>query len=257
MTRRALLPCAALAVRSAKAAPRARVESLQVISQQPEFYHGWPTLTRRRSDELLVTYSGGREAHVCPFGRVKIIRSFDNPRRWSPWMLRSTDGGLTWSARYRVPVNSPHGPVAASGGRLLYAGKKLWDTGRKVGLCESTDDGVTWRWLSNIPARAGDAIAEYHELHAVEAGDGWIVVQIRNHNAANAGETLQCESSDGGHSWNAPRPIGVWGMPSHFAASSGWPPAHDVRLSARAVRKPGANQRGPRPELVRSIGDLE
>jgi sialidase-1 len=41
-------------------------------------------------------------------------------------------------------------------------------------------------------------------------------VQIRNHNAANAGETLQCESSDGGHSWSAPRPIGVWGMPSHL-----------------------------------------
>src|SRR5260370_26842294 len=80
MTRRALFPCAAMAARLAKASPRARVESLQVISQEPEFYHGWPTLTRLHSGELLVAYSGGREAHVCPFGRVEIIRSSDNGR---------------------------------------------------------------------------------------------------------------------------------------------------------------------------------
>ena len=42
-------------------------------------------------------------------------------------MLRSTDGGMNWSAPYRVPVNSPHGPVALSSGRLVYAGKKLWE----------------------------------------------------------------------------------------------------------------------------------
>jgi sialidase-1 len=34
-------------------------------------------LTRLHSGELFVTYSGGREAHVCPFGRVEIIRKAD------------------------------------------------------------------------------------------------------------------------------------------------------------------------------------
>jgi len=39
----------------------ARVESLQVISQQPEFYHRWPTLTRLHSGKLLGrTPEGGR-----------------------------------------------------------------------------------------------------------------------------------------------------------------------------------------------------
>ena len=37
------------------------------------------------------------------------------------WMIRSTDGGVTWSARYAVSVNSPHGPVAVRDGRLIYA----------------------------------------------------------------------------------------------------------------------------------------
>ena len=69
------------------------------------------------------------------------------------WMLRSTDGGLSWSKPYRVPLNSPHGPSVIANGRLLYAGKQLWETGKKVGVCESTDDGKSWKWLSDIPTR--------------------------------------------------------------------------------------------------------
>jgi hypothetical protein len=275
MTRRSF-SFAAMAAASASPA-RAAVESIATISCQPEFYHGWPTLALRRSGELVVAWSGGRESHVCPYGRVELIRSRDAGRTWSfpetlwdspiddrdagvietstgallvttftslayeagiakheswqavqlrttseqrrsllgTWMLRSADG-LTWSAPTRVPVNSPHGPIALTSGRLLYPGKQLWEPGAKSGVCESTDDGRTWRWLSDIPTRPGDKPAEYHELHGVEAGDGRILVHIRNHNPANAGETLQCESRDGGRSWTTPRPIGVWGLPSHL-----------------------------------------
>jgi Neuraminidase (sialidase) len=265
---------------------RAEVESIITISRQPEFYHGWPTLALRGNGELLVAYSGGREAHVCPFGRVELMRSRDGGRTWSwpevvldtpiddrdagaietaagsllvttftslayeavlarargwsaekmerwqaaerrttaeqrrellgTWMLRSTNGGMTWSGPMRVPLNSPHGPAAVSGGRLLYAGKQLWDPGTKVGVAESADDGRSWRWLSGIPARPGDRVEDYHELHAVEAADGRVIVHIRNHNRANSGETLQCESRDGGRTWSTPHPIGVWGLPSHL-----------------------------------------
>jgi sialidase-1 len=285
LTRRALLTSAALAP-AARSAPRARVESIATISQQPEFYHGWPTLAQRRNGELLVACSGGREAHVCPFGRVELMRSSDGGRTWSwpevvldtpiddrdagvletrsgallvttftslayqpllerakdwpagklsrwravnrrtteqqrqallgTWMQRSTDGGMTWSAPYRVPLNSPHGPIALADGRLIYAGKQLWEPGRKVGAAESRDDGRTWSWLSDIPARPGDNVEEYHELHAVEAANGSLIAHIRNHCPANARETLQCESSDGGKTWTTPHAIGVWGLPSHL-----------------------------------------
>lgn len=129
-------------------------------------------------------------------------------------MLRSTDGGMTWSAPYRVPVNSPHGPVAA-GGRLIYAGREL-HSGKRVGICESKDDGLTWKWLAEIPARPGDDPGQYHELHAVEAGPGHLIAQIRNHNKPNDRETLQSESMDNGKTWSVPRPIGVWGLPPHL-----------------------------------------
>ncbi len=273
------------------AVPSLKVEDVRTISLEPDFYHGWPTVARRRNGDLVVTYSGGRQAHVCPFGRVEMMVSHDRGATWQwpqtildgpsddrdsgvletakgtllvttftslayeavlekgealkgkpeawpeakltawelvhnrlsaeqrqaelgEWMIRSTDGGITWSARYPTIVNSPHGPIQLSDGRLLYAGKQLWTAEKKNGVCESTDDGATWKWLAEIAPRAGDEALQYHELHAVEAADGRLIAQIRNHNKNNAGETLQTESSDGGKTWSEPRSIGVWGLPS-------------------------------------------
>ena len=132
------------------------------------------------------------------------------------WILRSEDGGLNWSAKTPSVVNSPHGPIALSNGRLLYAGKELWTGQRRIGVAFSGDDGRSWQWAAEIPAREGDDPAEYHELHAVEMPDRRVVVHIRNHNPSHAGETLQCESTDGGLSWTKPRSVGVWGLPSHL-----------------------------------------
>jgi sialidase-1 len=271
------------------AAPAAEILETKVISQQPAYYHGWPTLARRKNGQLLVVCSGGRESHVCPFGRVELMTSDDGGKSWSyprvlldgpiddrdagvmetakgsilvttftslayepiltaaekndkwesdrlarwkavnarlsaerrkqdlgVWMIRSTDDGVTWSQRYDCLVDSPHGPIQLSDGRLLYAGKDLWRQGERVGVCESTDDGQTWKWLAQIPVRDGDSHTEYHELHAVETEDGRIVCQIRNENKVNNNETLQCESSDGGKTWSKPKSIGVWGLPSHL-----------------------------------------
>ena len=273
---------------------KAKVQDIKLISWKPPLYHGWPTLARRKNGELLLVWSGGREAHVCPFGRLELMRSHDygvtwrwpqvlldgpiderdagiletakgsilvttftslayqslldkaeaipagQPGAWEDlklsewraahlritpeqrqgelgtWMIRSTDGGITWSVRYPVPVNSPHGPIQLSDGRLLYCGAELWKPERRIGACQSTDDGQTWQWLATIPTRDGDDHRQYHELHAVETTDGRVIAHIRNHNKSNAQEILQTESSDGGKSWTTPHPIGVWGYPSHL-----------------------------------------
>jgi hypothetical protein len=301
ITRRALLAAAGGAAAATilgtgrrAVAAQAEIHEIRVISRRPDLYHGWPSLARCRNGRLLVTYSGGREAHICPFGRVELIESTDNGTSWSDprvvintpldnrdtgvletakgtilvttftslhyesilaraekvkpgdktawpearlkrwrqahervtaavrrdllgvWMVRSSDGGAAWSALQDCLVNSPHGPIQLSDGRLLYAGKDLWRPGQRVGVCESNDDGQTWRWLAQLPDRPGDSHIAYHELHAVETAGGRLVLQIRNHNQANDGETLQSESSDGGKTWSAPHTIGVWGHPSHL-----------------------------------------
>lgn len=282
------------------ASPAAQILETKVISQQPNLYHGWPTVARRANGELWLSWSGGRESHVCPFGQVCAMTSRDGGASWtyprvlldgaiddrdsgvletakgsllvttftslayvpyfekkaafaklengkwqtqgmSPeqfaawkaaherlpeaerqaelgeWLIRSTDGGKTWSTRLPTIVNSPHGPIQLRDGRLLYAGKQLWSTEKRIGVCQSTDDGLTWSWLAEIPTRPGDEVPRgYHELHAVEAADGTLIAQIRNHNKANTGETLQSESKDGGKTWSVPHSIGVWGLPSHL-----------------------------------------
>jgi sialidase-1 len=272
-------------------APTIKVLDTRLISLDPQYYCGWPTLGRRKSGELFVVWSGGREGHICPFGRVDMMVSRDDgttwqwpqtlidgpsddrdagimetakgtllvttftslayestlhgglkkegtPNAWKPermarwrlahnrlnaeqrkkelgeWMIRSTDGGITWSARYPTIVNSPHGPTQMSDGRLIYAGKQLWTEEKRIGVCESTDDGQTWKWLAEILTRPGDSKVAYHELHAVEAADGRLIAHIRNENKAEYGETFQSESSDGGKTWSVPHSIGVWGLPS-------------------------------------------
>ena len=130
-------------------------------------------------------------------------------------MLRSTDGGLTWSTPFQVPVNSPHGPVQLADGRLLYAGKALWDGTNRVGVCHSRDDGRTWQWLADIPTRPGDSRTDYHELHAVDAGEGRLLLHIRNHAAPNVGgppKRIVRRRRNLVH----PSPHQVWGLPSHL-----------------------------------------
>lgn len=271
----------------------------KVISHQPEYYNGWSTLARRENGELWVTWSGGRVAHICPFGQVHAMKSTDDGKTWTwprvlldsaiddrdsgvletaegtllvttftslayepyiekgqrmsefgddgwktvgfgekeleqwiacndrltpeerqaelgQWCIRSEDGGKSWGERIPTIVNSPHGPTQLEDGRLLYAGKQLWTEEKKIGVCESKDDGKTWQWLAEIPTREGDLVTrKYHELHAVEAANGTIVAQIRNHNSVNSHWTLQTESSDGGKTWTTPHPI-TFGIPSHL-----------------------------------------
>lgn len=148
-------------------------------------------------------------------------------RELGTWMIRSTDHGKTWSEKLDCGVGSPHGPVELDDGRLLYVGNLKADTLHKskgggspysprLGACESTDDGVTWRKTGEIPQREGDPLGTYHEPHAVQADDGRIIVHIRNHSDQNHKYILQSESDDGGGTFSEPRNTGLQGLPAHL-----------------------------------------
>ena len=137
------------------------------------------------------------------------------------WMRRSTDGGISWSEKYRTPVNNPHGPVLLKSGRLFMPGKDLdpataTEARMAPGMSAtvSDDNGVTWQILSTIPAPAGHDSAKCHELHATEAADGTILVQIRDQNGPSP-VTWQTESANGGLTWSEPHSI-CEGFPTHL-----------------------------------------
>lgn len=55
-------------------------------------YHGWPTVAKLSNGELIVAFSGDRQRHVCPYGKIQIVRSADNGRTWSgPQTVYSSD----------------------------------------------------------------------------------------------------------------------------------------------------------------------
>ena len=141
-------------------------------------------------------------------------------KRWlGCWIRRSTDGGKTWGDHIRVQGNSPHGPIQLRDGRILYAGKTLWEENKSLSVEESSDDGRTWQRIGTIPVAPGEKIEHYHELHAVELENGKIIVLIRYNPPERENNIMrQTESSDGGKTWTVPHSTGIWGYPPHLIA---------------------------------------
>ena len=76
-----------------KVQARAEILWTRTICSEKDRYIGWPTVCRLKNGDLIAVFSGDREAHVCPFGKVQLVRS--------------KDGGDTWSA----PTTIVNGPI--------------------------------------------------------------------------------------------------------------------------------------------------
>ena len=72
---------------------RAEVKWVKPICVEQDRYIGWPTVCRLANGDVLAVFSGDRDSHICPWGKVQ--------------MVRSTDDGETWSA----PVTIANGPI--------------------------------------------------------------------------------------------------------------------------------------------------
>ncbi len=263
-----------------------------IETETPLTYHGWPTIANVGDDQLMAVCSGGRQGHVCPYGRVYLYSSFNGGRNWSPpqiitngplddrdagivtapdgsilinyftsiyfidtyrdqktppewkkveksitletlkkehgfFLKRSTDGGKNWSDKIPVPVNNVHGPTVLKDGSLFWVGSELSFTyaqssriGDRVIAVRSTDNGLTWETISEIRPPAGQNVRNWHELHTVQAKDGTIITQIRNHHGNDIYngvdvDTWQTLSFDNGHTWTVPRRV-CYGFPTHL-----------------------------------------
>jgi len=127
---------------------------------EPNRYLGWPTILKTDKDRLMVSFSGDRDSHICPYGKTQMIISDDNGKTWStPEIINNTplddrDSGLiqtpkgtlviSWftSLVFESPAHtSTYFKYARIGEKISAASKKQW-LGNWVRRSE--DAGKTW-----------------------------------------------------------------------------------------------------------------
>lgn len=218
--------------RPAAAVTSAEILETKVICREEGRYLGWPTVCRRANGELLVVFSGDRDQHVCPWGKVQLIRSADDGKTWSApvtiqnGLLDDRDAGLielgdgtlllnwfTSTAFYALNLNDESKDPKSRAVRAEYLRhyeklpRHLVREALGFWTARSTDGGKTW----SKPARTPGTLPHGR----TELRDGRILAITRRF--ANEGLFLKdepgfdqighhilCEeSSDGGRSWKA------------------------------------------------------
>lgn len=186
------------------------VESTRVISVPADRYCGWPTLAETREGELGVVFSGDRDDHVCPWGKVLLKRSADGGITWSDsetvanGILDDRDAGLTRLANGDLVVvwftSTAFHDCVEQGLHLKVAHvhdvpsyRRHWAKLDKAAVktelgsfsVRSTDGGRTWEPKVRIPASAPHG--------CVELRDGRLLV---------VGNEVVAESTDRAKSWH-------------------------------------------------------
>lgn len=137
------------------------------LVHQPNRYIGWPGIVCTPEGTLVVSFSGDRDWHVCPWGKIQMTRSTDGGKTWSeaktivdtPTDDRGT--GLTLAPDGSIILQHHASPVFAKrdgprydkyDGHVARMGMetiKQWDA---FWLHRSTDDGLTWRVQGQSPS---------------------------------------------------------------------------------------------------------
>lgn len=137
----------------------------------------------------------------------------------------SKDYGVTWSDPVKVPVTSPHGPVACADGRLVYMGKVMnphYLAPNPIEVHTSYDGGYTWEYTGTVPAGDDITAENMHEPHMIELPNGRLLGAIRIHARESQPDftVYTTYSDDKGKTWSTPVCIDVDGAPPHLMVHS-------------------------------------
>lgn len=122
-----------------------------------------------------------------------------SPSTWWGMLIRSSDGGQTWSAPERLPddIAGPikNKPILLADGRLL-AGSSTEDQGWRVHMEWTSDQGRTWQRTA--------VLNDGQMVHAIQPTilqhpQGKLQILCRSR---GTGKVLQAWSEDGGKSWS-------------------------------------------------------
>ncbi|MCE5249891.1 glycoside hydrolase [bacterium] len=153
--------------------PDAEILSTAVVCKEPGRYIGWPSVARTKNGDLVAVFSGDRDEHVCPWGKTE--------------MVRSADGGETWSAPVTVN-NTPlddrdAGVIVTAKGTILVS----WFTSLAF------DDSA---YKKHYPASVIESWKRHAEKLSPEIRKQWLGCWVRR-------------SEDGGATWGDPIRVAV------------------------------------------------
>jgi sialidase-1 len=199
--------------------------STNIICKQQGRYIGWPTIAKTTTGELIVVFSGDRDAHVCPWGKTQMIRSSDNGHSWSqPATINNTplddrDAGIimthagTWlvswftSLAFENPEqvdwqNLPEDTLHT----WLRHSEKLGPEVRKHWLGNwvrrSTDGGKSWEEPIRTSVTAPHGPIQLANGHLIYVGRNYRVGDKTSPRPDRTHLLAACLSTDDGKTWN-------------------------------------------------------
>jgi len=202
------------------------VRWVKVISSAADRYCGWPTVASTGENGLVAVFSGGRDGHVCPWGRVKLVRSEDGGESWGAsadvpgTVLDDRDAGILKLANddwlvfwfssvffYETPAQRKRHPDYARHFEKLPLSLVRDDLGSFAML--SSDKGKTWKGRVRVPVSTPHGPIQLRDGRLLVAGNQ--DSSVRGHLKADLEEnglgakdwrTVRiAESRDNGLSW--------------------------------------------------------
>ena len=155
-------------------ADNAEILWTRVIASEEGRQCSWPSVAKCADGSVVVVFSGDREAHICPWGKVQ--------------MVKSADGGETWTAPRTI-------------------GKTKLDD-RDAGIVALPDGRLFATWFNSVAYRT------YFDIDTDDGPPGCDKVKWRDfdRSTTDAEKRENCGfygiwSSDGGETWTAPEKL--------------------------------------------------
>lgn len=146
-------------------------------------------------------------------------------------VIRSTDGGATWSNPIKVDSamdsadggwNASHGaPTETADGDVLVPlyGALPGETRSRATVVRSTDDGLTFDRSTEVTIGSGGGF-NFQEPNLSLLPDGSLVSLIRMHDGSAGVPARLSRSTDGGHTWSTPQITDIEASSHHQLVTS-------------------------------------